>query len=135
MNLNKRILFVSIIAATLLLAGFLGALANMHDHSPAHIPSITRTPYLVTPTPGSVEEITSARDVAGRIGCSRFKDTGSAAAGIVLDSGSCWIDGHKYGIDTFATLPAMNNWLTAASKFGVLPQWKVGTGVVYKSVN
>jgi hypothetical protein len=88
----------------------------------------------VQEVPVAVHIPTSA-EVAKQIGCGRYKDLGPGALAGVVTSGTCWRDGKKYGIDTFASLSVRDEWLKTAERFGVSPEWKTSTSVVYPSVS
>jgi len=87
----------------------------------------------VQEVPVAVHIPTSA-EVAKQIGCGKYKDLGPSPVAGVVTSGTCWLGGHKYGVDTFASLSVRDEWLKTAERFGVSPEWKTSTSVVYRSV-
>jgi hypothetical protein len=113
--------------------GLLCAVHVVSEHStpPAPQPTISYS----SPTPVAVAQPPSAKDVADLIGCTDFKDGGGGMAGLVLDSGNCWKDGKKYGLNTFPSKEGRDDWIKAASQVGVVPKWETDTSVVYPSVN
>jgi hypothetical protein len=74
----------------------------------------------------------SIQQVATSFGCTDFQDHGPAL--MTTDSGSCWINGRKYGINTFASIEDRDDWLNAAEKLGVNPKYYSATAVLYPNV-
>lgn len=82
-------------------------------------------------TPVAVAQPATAKEVATTVGCVKFKDHGHALG--VVDSGTCWKHGKKYGVDTFLTKDNRDEWLKAATQLGVVPKWETSTSVIYPS--
>jgi len=74
----------------------------------------------------------SAQQIADKIGCGDFVQKGPAQM-YVIDSGTCVLDGVKYGIDTFASTDVRDNWLKIAQNYGVVPKWETATAIIYKA--
>lgn len=83
----------------------------------------------------SKPDMHSAPAVAAYYNCQGFRSWGPAAGGLVLDSGTCMIDGVKYGLDTFGGASARDAWLGQATLLGVVPVKQADTFVLYKSTD
>jgi hypothetical protein len=135
----KKILIVTsiIVIAIILITGILVILINASPTADNSKPAGTQIeviqPAASTHLVKKVEHITGAQ-VAAKMGCTHYKDHGSAAAGMVKDSGSCIMGGYKYALDTFANRGVRNHWLTLAKPYGVKPVWTSATAVFYPSV-
>ena len=55
--------------------------------------------------------------------------------GGTITAGSCYVDGKKYAINTFATPAIRDAWLKLSEPFGVNPKWETATSVTYPSVS
>lgn len=97
-------------------------------------PQSTNVRPTVTALPTLVAQPESAEQVAKNLGCGDFTDLGSAPGFAVQDSGSCWIGGKKYAMDTFTSSVMRDAWLKAATQLGVVPRWETPTSVTYPSV-
>jgi hypothetical protein len=105
----------------------------LQNHSsPQPAATASQTPEKVYSIP--VQSPPSAQSIAKELACRQFKDLGKAADGMVLDSGSCYINGHKFAIDVFPSEAAKTAWLAMARKYGVTPTTWTKTWVVYPSV-
>lgn len=82
----------------------------------------------------SVVQPASASQVAQSFHCTKFKDQHNPDAVLSDDSGSCYIGGSKYAINTFPDQASRDRWLQSAVQLGVRPRWKTPTAVVYPSV-
>lgn len=82
----------------------------------------------------SVIQPASASQVAQSLHCTNFKDQHNPDAVLSDDSGSCYIGGSKYAINTFPDQASRDQWLQSAIQLGVRPRWKTPTAVVYPSV-
>lgn len=80
----------------------------------------------------TIKQPITAQQVAAKIGCGSFKQLGPAQM-YVIDSGTCVIDGVKYGIDTFASTAVRDSWLKIAQNYGVVPKWETATAIIYKA--
>lgn len=80
----------------------------------------------------TVKQPLTAHQIADKIGCGSFTQLGPAQM-YVVDSGTCMLDGVKYGIDTFATTAVRDSWLKIAQNYGVVPKWETATAVIYKA--
>lgn len=85
-------------------------------------------------TPVAVQAPPDAQQIAAQLGGTRFHDTGPGALAGVTSSGTCWIGGKKYGIDTFPNQRIRDKWLKISEDLGVSPKWETSTSVVYPSV-
>jgi hypothetical protein len=99
-----------------------------------HKPVMADHSVPASPTPVAVPKQLTAKQLVNAIGCYKFQDHGSGADGLVKDSGSCYIHGAKYAIDTFSSKAARDAWLQIAKNYGVVPHWKTDTSVIYPSV-
>jgi hypothetical protein len=138
--MTKYFVTIGCVIAALLVVGF-GIMGVNHLTGHSTVPqahSVQLQPQSApspTPKPVAVVQPPSAKDVAGQLNCTSFTDQGKSQAGGVIDSGTCYIDGAKYGIDTFASKSARDAWLVAAENYGVSPKWETDTSVTYASVN
>lgn len=80
-------------------------------------------------------DIPSSAEVARQLNCGNFRDTGTAHAAGVVSSGTCFIGGTRYAIDTFPSMKARDKWLDTADMFGLDVKWKTSTAVVYVSIH
>jgi len=82
----------------------------------------------------------SAADVARELGCVSFKhypvkNDGSHTP-LVVDAGTCWIDGNKLAINTFVSKANRDAWIKLAeSEIGIIPKWETETSVTYPSLH
>jgi hypothetical protein len=80
------------------------------------------------------EQPASAQAIATAVNCNHFTDLGPGHL-LSIDSGDCYINGKKYGVNTFATKDARDSWLKIAETLGVNPKWETDTSVVYPSTD
>jgi hypothetical protein len=88
---------------------------------------------------GSIQSIypPSAQSVADNLNCASFKDYGGGmASGLgerltYSDVGTCYVDGKKYAIATFASQDVRDEWVSLADQIGITPKWTTDTAVVY----
>jgi hypothetical protein len=100
-----------------------------------HSNSVSRY-VTVSPTPvKTFSEPLRASVVARNLHCKKFRDTGPGTAGLVIDSGVCYLNGRKYGLDTFRTPQVRDRWLKIAASYGVSPKWEGSNAVIYPSVD
>lgn len=94
------------------------------------------TGFLASPstTIQVVKQPPTASEIAKNLGCTGFSDTGAAPAGGAITTGTCYISGVKYAIDTFVNSQIRDSWLKITEPMGVNPKWMTSTSVVYKSV-
>lgn len=94
-----------------------------------------------SPSPSSAPQvpisidIPSSADVARQLNCGNFRDTGTSHAAGVVSSGTCFIGGTKYAIDTFPSMKARDKWLDTTDMFGLDVKWETSTAVVYVSIH
>jgi hypothetical protein len=82
-----------------------------------------------------VPQPATALQIAEKVGCTNFQDEGPSEAGGAIDTGTCYIGSHKYGVDTFPTKSVRDSWLQLAEPMGVSPKWETDTSVVYPSTD
>ena len=114
--------------------GLLIAVHVVTEHSTPPAPKPSPTVSYSPPTPVSVAQPPSAREVAKSLHGTDFHELGPAPAGAVVDSGWFMIDGHKYAVDTFENERIRDQWLATAMNLGVAPKWETTTSVTYPSV-
>jgi hypothetical protein len=93
------------------------------------------TPAVPKPVTVAQPKTETAQQIADALNCTSFTDEGESGNAGVADSGTCYIDGAKYAIDTFTTKYARDAWLPVAEGYGVVPKWETDTSVTYPSVN
>lgn len=85
-----------------------------------------------------IQQPPTAAQVAQSENCTQFTDapvTSTANSLGVIDAGTCWVDGKKYGLDTFVTPATRDSWLKISEPFGVVPKWETATSVTYPSTS
>jgi hypothetical protein len=82
----------------------------------------------------TVQQPLTAHQIADKIGCTQFKGLPVTGVLYVVNLGTCYRDGKKYAIDTFATTAARDAWLKVSENFGVVPKWETATAVIYPSI-
>jgi hypothetical protein len=138
MSVYARIVLTCI--AGLTLAGVVIALAFVNSSAQSDQPAASAQPFAPTTvnhkmeTPHYVQLPPWAKVVAEQLKCKDFKELGAHLNAGVIDSGSCWMHGQKYAIDTFASKRVRDRWLQMAEPYGVVPLWMTKTSVTYKSV-
>lgn len=126
----RQFVVLSVALVISFLCFFLSGCSSPHAKpiAPKHTPSTSSAvPVAITQPP-------TAKDVATTLHCKRFRDKGASPLGGVVTSGICHMGGVKYGIDTFASKDARDNWLKMAERLGVTPMWETDTAVIYTSI-
>lgn len=123
---------LAILACLVMVIGIV--LVLKHGNEPAQPSQTPSVQPSVTRLPVAMAQPVSAEQVASNLGCGNFTDLGPAAGYAVTDSGSCWINGKKYALDTFTSKEMRDAWLQAAEQLGVVPKWETPTSVTYPSV-
>lgn len=134
--MQKKILALVVGLAVVIFGGLM-LFVSAKQGSTGSFTSVTvaQTAKAAPESPVAVQQPPSAKTVAAQLNCLHFTDLGSGDHGAVLDSGSCRIGQVKYAINTFASASSRDAWLKEAEPYGVVPEWKTTTSVVYKSVD
>ena len=125
---NTGIVVIAIILVTGIILLIIGASPKTDGNSGIQ-PAASPVEHVV-----KVTQPQTGSQIAAQLNCTRYKDHGPDQAGMSVDSGSCYIHGKKFALNTFPSRTVRNAWLKLARPLGVVPAWESKTAVVYPSV-